>query len=226
MQFSNSRMRLPFGGAALATLALVLVGCSSSSSNVAANNATGSTNLSATTIPVSTIVSTIDAPAELTKVLAGLAGGYHFTSTFVVNGVQTVVAAGDRIGDASRLKITQGAAIVNWIVLPTASYAQPDGGDWQQLDTPPATTDPISALNAPSAVGVLVDDGTKIRLRVTVSAATLGVGKDGNADLEVVIKGGLLIEIDYGTPVSGGGVASVATVIGPVADATPIVAPI
>ena len=227
MPFGNSRMRLLFGGAAFAAMALVGVGCTSSPSNVAANNAaSGSTGLVATTVPATTIVTTINAQDVLTKSIAGLANGYHFTSTFVVNGAQTLVADGDRIGAASRLKITQAGATVSYVVLPTASYAQPDGGDWQQLDTPPATTDPIASLNTPSAIGVLKDDGTKIRLRVTVSAATLGVATTGNADLEVVVTNGILTEVDYGTAVNGGGVASVATVIGPLADATPIAAPI
>lgn len=227
MPFSNSRMRLSFGGAAFAALALVSVGCSSTSSNVAANNAaSGSTVVVPTTTPANTIVSTINAQDVLNKAIAGLAPGYHFVSTFVVNGAQTLVADGDRIGNASRLKITQGGATVNYVILPTASYAQPDGADWQQLDTPPATTDPISAIAHPSAVGVLVDDPAKVRLRVTVSASTLGVAKDGTAVLEVVIKAGVLTEVDYGTTVTGGGVASVATIIGPLADATPIKAPI
>lgn len=226
MQFSNLRMRLPLGGAAFAALALLSVGCSDSS-NVAANHAaTGSTIFVATTVPPSTIVSTVNPTDLLAKALGALGANYHFTSTFVVNGQQTLVADGDRVGTGSRLTITQTGAKVSYVILPTASYAQPENGDWQQLDTPPASTDPITALASPSAAGVLKEEGTKVRLRVTVLAATLGVAATGNADLEVVITDGVLTEVDYGTAVASGGVASVATVIGPVVDATAVVAPI
>ena len=227
MRFRSQQARLSFGGAAFAFLALVGVGCSSTGSNVAANNAaTGATGLLATTIPVSTIASTLDGTALLAAARAAVGANYHFTSTFVVNGAQTLVADGDRVGDASQLAITQSGATVNYVVLPTASYAQPEGGDWALLDTPPATTDPITSLATPVAVGVLLDGGTKVRLRVTVSAQSLGVADTGNADLEVVIVDGVLTEIDYGTAVKGGGVASVATVVKVLPNAQPIAAPI
>jgi len=225
LRFRSSQTRLLFGGAAFAFLTMSVAGCSSSSSSVAANNATGSTLQLATTVPASTIASSINGVDVLAKALAALGPNYHFTSTFVVNGAQTLVADGDRIGDGSRLSITQSGATIHYVVLPTASYAQPDGGDWQQLDVPPASTDPIKALAAPASAGVLVDDGSKVRLRVAVDAATLGVGT-GAANLEVVIIGGVLAEVDYGTPVKGGGVASVATILKAPADATPVAAPI
>ena len=72
---------------------------------------------------------------------------------------------------------------------------------------------------------MLSDDGTSLRLRVTVSALTLGVGSSGTSDVEVVLKGGAITEVDYATT-KDGNVASVATVVGPVADATPISPPI
>lgn len=225
MRFRSPQTRLLFGGAAFAFLTLAGSACSSSSSSVSANHASGSTVEVATTAPASTIVSTINGTDELAKGLAALGPNYHFTSTFVVNGTQTLVADGDRIGDGSRLTITQSGATVHYIVLPTASYAQPEGGDWAQLDIPPASTDPIKALAAPGAVGVLLDDGTKVRLRVAVDAATLGVGT-GSANLEVVVDAGVITEVDYGTPVQGGGVASVATVFKAPVDATPVAAPI
>jgi hypothetical protein len=154
-----------------------------------------------------------------------LAGGYHFSSTYVVNGVASLTGEGDRVGDSSRFVLTQNGATVSYIVTPTATYAQPANGEWQLLDTPPAATDPITALNAPAAIGVLSDDGTSLRLRVTVSALTLGVGSSGTSDVEVVLKGGAISEVDYATT-KDGNVASVATVVGPVVDATPISPPI
>ena len=82
----------------------------------------------------------------------------------------------------------------------------------------------MSALTAPVSIGVLADNGSEVKLRVTVLATALGVGSEGNADLDVVIKDGVLFEVDYATPVSGG-VASVATTFGPVVDPTPVTPP-
>jgi hypothetical protein len=226
LRFRSPQTRPLLGGAAFAFLSLATLGCSSSaSSGVAADSASASTLQIATTAPPTTIVSSINGADALAKALAALGPNYHFTSTFVVNGAQTIVADGDRIGDGSRLTITQSGATVHYVVLPTASYAQPEGGDWQLQDTPPASTDSIKALASPSAVGVLVDDGTKIRLQVTVDAAALGVGT-GTANLQAVIVGGVLTEVDYGTPVKGGGIASVASVFKAPIDATPVAAPI
>jgi len=228
MSLSELRVRSLLGGAVLALVSLVAVGCSSNDNNVAANNADNASTAAASassTVPASTIVSTIDPGPLLKTALATLAGGYHFSSTYVVNGVASLTGEGDRVGDSSRFVLTQNGATVSYIVTPTATYAQPANGEWQLLDTPPAATDPITALNAPAAIGVLSDDGTSLRLRVTVSALTLGVGSSGTSDVEVVLKGGAISEVDYATT-KDGNVASVATVVGPVVDATPISPPI
>ena len=55
-------------------------------------------------------------------------------------------------------------------------------------------------------------------------ATALGVGSEGNAEVDVIIKDGALVEVDYATPVAGG-VASVATTFGPVVDPTPVAPP-
>jgi hypothetical protein len=229
MSFSELRMRLLFGGAALALFSLGTVGCSSDSSNVSANNAdnTSTTLVAAvsTTAPATTIVAKVDPAPVLQDALKSLSKGYHFSSTFVVNGAVSLTAQGDRVGDSSRLDVTTNGATVSYIVTPTASYAQPANGEWQLLDTPPAATDPITALNAPAAIGVLSDDGNAVRLRVTVSALTLGVGATGNTDVEVVLTKGVITEVDYATT-KDGNVASVATIISALTDTTPIVAPI
>ncbi|MFM2077334.1 MAG: hypothetical protein RJA49_1224 [Actinomycetota bacterium] len=231
MSFSSLRVRLLFGGAALALVGLTTAGCTSDSSNVSANNAQNTsttapvTVATPSTVPATTIVTTVDPAPVLQKAIGKLSKSYHFSSKFVVNGAVTLTAEGDRVGDSSRLTVTQNGATVAYIVTPTATYAQPSNGEWQLLDTPPAATDPITALSAPAAIGVLSDDGTSTRLRVTVSALTLGVGATGNADVEVVMTKGVIKEVDYGTT-KDGNVASVATVISKVVDATPISAPI
>jgi hypothetical protein len=231
MSSRSMRVRLLFGGAALAALVLVSSGCSDEASNVAANNAAaGSTTSSvaaldtSSTAPATTIVTTVDPTALLQQALATLGTTYHFSSSVVVNGAQTLLAEGDRVGDGSRLSLTSNGATAGYIVTPAGSWAQPEGGDWELLDVPPATADPIAALAAPAAVGVLSDDGTTVRLRVTVSATALGVGTDGTADVEVVISSGVITEVDYSSTAPDG-VASVATTFGPVLDATPVAPP-
>jgi hypothetical protein len=209
------------------------VSCSSGSSGVSANTAVSdasTTTLAPSTAPstappTTIVVATVDPNALLQQGLAGLASGYHFRSSVVVNGTETLVAEGDRVADASRLTLISGGATVGYIITAAGSWAQPEGGEWEALDVSPATADPIFALTAPSAVGVLSDDGTTVRLRVTVPAPALGVGADGTADVEVVLTSGVITEVDYTTAVQGG-VASVATILGPVVDPTPITAPI
>lgn len=225
MSFGHSRVRLLLGGAALASLLLVSAGCSSDDADVDANSADATTVVSAeSTAAPSTITSSVDPGPLLQTALAQLAAGYHFTSNFVVNGTQVLTADGDRLGDASRFTVSTSGAVVNYITTPAGSWAQPDGGDWDQIDEAAPVSDPVAALLAPAAIGVLSDDGTAMRLRVTVSAVTLGVAQEGNADVDVVIAGGVITEIGYSTTVDGS-VGSVATTVGPVVDPTPIVAP-
>lgn len=226
MTSDNLRMRSLFGGAAFALLVL-LAGCSSDSSGVVADSTAATTSSVAASVPASetTAPTTVDAPALLQQGLAGLQPGYHFTSVFTVNGSVVLKADGDRIGDSSRFSVTTNGALVNYITTPGGNYAQPDGADWDQLTTQPSVVDPITSLNAPSSVTVVSNDGTAIRLRVTVSAVTLGVGASGTADVDVVLTGGAITELGYTTTVDGN-VGSVSNIIGPVVDSTPIVAPV
>ncbi len=227
MTSDDLRMRSLFGGAAFALL-LALAGCSSDSSGVVADSTSATaSSTTAASVPATepTTPTSVDAPALLQQGLAGLQAGYHFTSVFTVNGAVVLKAEGDRIGDASRFSVTTNGALVNYITTPGGNYAQPDGGDWDQLTTQPAVVDPITSLNAPSAIAVISDDGTAVRLRVSVSAVTLGVGTSGTADVDVVVTSGSITELGYTANVDGN-VGSVSNIIGPVGDATPIVAPV
>lgn len=226
MSFGHSRVRLLLGGAALASLLLVSAGCSSDDADVDANSADATTVVSAeSTSAPSTVASSVDPGPVLQNALAQLAAGYHFTSNFVVNGTQVLNADGDRVGDSSRFTVSTNGGLVNYITTPAGSWAQPDGGEWDQIDDAAPVSDPVAALLAPASIAVLSDDGASIRLRVTVSAVTLGVAQEGNADVDVVITNGAITEIGYSTTVDGS-VGSVATTVGPVVDATPIVAPV
>jgi hypothetical protein len=222
------RVRSLLGGAAFGLLALISTGCSSKSSDVSASIAesTVATTLApqGSTVDTSTPTS-VDPTTLLQQAIAALQPGYHFTSVFTVNGAEVLTADGDRIGDSSRFSVTTNGALVNYITTPGGNFAQPDGGDWDQLTTQPAVVDPITSLNAPSAITVVSDDASGVRLRVTVSAVTLGVGASGTADVDVVITNGAFTAIGYTTTVNKN-VGSVANTIGPPVDTTPIVAPI
>ncbi|MFZ4718516.1 MAG: hypothetical protein ACOYMR_03765 [Ilumatobacteraceae bacterium] len=167
----------------------------------------------------------IDATALLQAGLAKLEPGYHFTSVASVNGTPTVTADGDRIGAAGRYEVTTNGALVRYITTGTATYVQPDGGEWDKLGSDAPVSDPVKALAAPASITVVSQDGSAVRLKVSVSAAALGVGTSGEADMEVALTDGAITEIGYTTTVDGN-VGSVATTIGPVEDSSPIVAPI
>jgi hypothetical protein len=168
----------------------------------------------------------VDGAAVLSQAVAGLVAGYHFTSTVTVNGAETLVADGDRIGDSSRLSLFSKGGSVAYVITPAGSWAFPEGGEWQVLDSPPATADPIIALQSPLAVTVGSSDGTTTSMVVTVAAAALGIAAEGNSDVQVTVSGGVLQQVSYTAALADGTTASVVAVIGPLVDTSPIVAPI
>jgi hypothetical protein len=230
---NGARVQFCGRGLALAALLLAAAACNSSSASPVESNApaaTTSTSVATTTATTATTavptpVTTIDGSSLLAQGLASLTAGYHFSSVVTVGGVQTLAADGDRQGDSSRLVLSGDGGDVNYVITPQGSYAQPDGGDWQALDVPPATADPIAALNTPVAVTVVQADGGSVVLRVTVSAASLGVADSGNADVDVTLQNGAITRVGYTAPVDGG-TATVTSNISAPTDTTPIVAPI
>lgn len=178
------------------------------------------TTVAATAPPV-----TVDPRSALQQGLAALAAGYHFASVVTVNGAQSLTAEGDRVGDASRMVLSGDGGTVEYVIVPEGSYAHPEGGEWSLLDVDPATADPIVALTAPAAVALLPTADGSVAVRATVSAVSLGVAAEGNVDVDVVIINGAITQVSYASAIEGG-TAQVVTTIGPVVDATPIVAPI
>ncbi len=172
-----------------------------------------------------TVTSTVDGAALLASSFSALAAGYHFTTTVTIGGVVSVVADGDRVGTDTRLTITSNGGAVAYLITAAGSWASTAGEPWEQLDSPPASADPIEALRAPTAVTVTASDTTSARLSVVVPASSLGVPGGADATLQVVIVGPALQQIDYDTEVNGQP-ATVQAVIGPLTDTTPITAPI
>lgn len=169
----------------------------------------------------------IDPVALISAGLDALAVGYHFTTTVTLDGADVLVADGDHVGDGTRITVTRsGGAAVDYVVTPAGSWVRPIGGEWDVVasDTPP-TTDPIVALRTPTAAVVTSIEGTVTTIMATVPALALGVAADGEANVLITLDGATLRDISYSAPLDGRA-AVVRSVIGPVADATAVVAPI
>lgn len=170
----------------------------------------------------------VDAASLLAGSFAALDAGYHFTTTVTVDGVEALSAEGDRIGTGSRLTLTRDGASVAYLITADGSWTSTGDGTWEPLDTAPATADPIAALRAPNSVAVVTSTPSATTLSVVVPAAALGLA-DGTgttqATVTVVINDGTLSDLEY-TTTQPGVVAIAHAVISPIADATPITAPV
>ncbi len=208
------------------TAAVTTVPAAAASSDPASSASTAPSVQAPTTVAASAEPTSapIDGGALLQAALAQVAAGYHFTTTVTVDGAVILTADGDRIGAGSRLTVTQNAASIKYVITADGTWVQPEGGDWQKLDTPAATSDPITSLSAPTSVTVASTHGTTTNLTVTVPSASLGLSGDPVA-LTVVVTGGALTGVLYQTTVNSKP-ATVQATVGAVADATPVVAPI
>lgn len=177
-----------------------------------------------TTTGAASTTAVIDPTVTLQQAVAALGGSYHFTTTATVDGAVAATAEGDRIGDGSRLAVTANGATVQYVVTADGTWVQQAGQGWEQLDDPPATADPVTALSAPSAVELAANDGTTVDLRVSVPSTSLGVPGDGDVPVTVVVTAGVLTSVGYDSTV-GGKPASVRATLGPPADASPVTAP-
>ena len=200
------------------TEAIVVTVASSSDSVAPATAVPAVTETPAVTVP-------IDAPAMLQQAIDAAAGGYHFRTVVALAGAEVLVAEGDRVGDGTRLTIWTSGTSLSYVISPAGSWVVPDGGEWEALDSAPATTDPLIALRTPSAVSGTSTDGVAATLVATVAATALGVPSDGPADVQVLVNGPTLQEVRY-QAVLDGRTADVTTVFSTIVDATPVTPPI
>ena len=200
------------------TEAIVVTVASSSDSVAPATAVPAVTETPAVTVP-------IDAPAMLQQAIDAAAGGYHFRTVVALAGAEVLVAEGDRVGDGTRLTIWTSGTSLSYVISPAGSWVVPDGGEWEALDSAPATTDPLIALRTPSAVSGTSTDGVAATLVATVAATALGVPSDGPADVQVLVNGPTLQEVRY-QAVLDGQTADVTTVFSTIVDATPVTPPI
>ncbi len=167
----------------------------------------------------------VDGAALLQNALGAISAGYHFATTVTVDGATVLSAEGDRVADGTRLSVTQNSASVKYVITPVGTWVKPGDGDWQKLDTPAATTDPILALQSPTAVTVDSADPAATTLSVSVSAQSLGLTGDAQVVVAVAITGGSLRSVSYSTTIADKA-AAVQASIGAVVDGSPVVAPI
>ena len=170
-------------------------------------------------------VPAVDGGALLQQALDALAAGYHFTTTVTVDGVVRLVADGDRVADGTRLNLTGDGGTISYVITPAGSWVLPEDGEWEAVEAPPATVDPIAALRSPSAITVDAVEGTVTRLTATVPGAALGIAGEAEAAVQLLLDGSMLRDITYLTSVDARP-ASVQAAIGPLTDATPVIAPV
>ena len=166
----------------------------------------------------------VDGSAILYQALHALAAGYHFTTTVTVDGVVRLVADGDRVADGTRLNLTGDGGTISYVITPAGSWVLPEDGEWEAVEAPPATVDPIAALWSLSAVTIDALEGPVTRMTATVPGAALGIADGAEAAVQLVLDGSMLREITYLTAVDARP-ASVQAVISPLTDATPVIAP-
>ena len=168
----------------------------------------------------------IDGASVLASAITGLSDTYHFTTVITVDTAVVLSADGDHVGDGVRLALTASAGVVNYIITPDGSWVMPDGGEWEQLDSAAATSDPITALAAPSSVTVSASDETSTTLSVTVPAGALGLAAAApDVTMTCDLVDGQLHAVHFDSVIDGKP-AVVTAEFGPVVDGSPVVAPI
>ena len=233
----NKAVRLLFGGAGLL---LVFSACSDDSSPAVGSAIENTTTTVAvatptivpdpgtapTTAAVVATLAPVDGAALLQQAVAATGGGYHFNQTATIDGVVALTIDGDRLPDGARLVVSNEAGAVSYIYTTAGVFLMPENGEWEADDSDPPTVDPINALAAPTSVTVASNDGTTVQLTVSVPVALLGITGEGEVPLQVAVVGGALNTISYSTTTAEGKIAATSTVISPVVDPSPVVAPI
>lgn len=211
--------------AAAAGLLTVALGACGGGSQAASTTESSVTSTSTAGEPVATQAPTAADAEALDKALEQLGTSYHFTTTAEVNGVRVLSAEGDRVGTGARITLTSDAGLVSYVITEAGSWAKPENGDWAELDIPPASTDPISALARPSTVAKVPNPVEGVEYAAVVSLADLGVAGTGTATLVVTLVDGRITKVTY-TTTQAGQVAQVSSVLGAVKDPGTVVAPV
>jgi hypothetical protein len=200
-----------------AGLALGFLAACSGSSPVTVNRQVTTTagQPGATTVPP---VGPIAAP-DVNQLLAPYTNGYQFTTTLTIGGAVTATFQGRRFGGSTVLLVTQNGLTIDEVITAAGTWVRQQGQDWNAVDAPTTTTDPLLPLRSPKSWRAQ-PDGT---IAAIYAAETFGLPA---GDLAVVVTpaGGMLSKVQYDTTVSGKA-AILATVFSVITDTTPITAP-
>jgi hypothetical protein len=198
---------------------------SSCSGNDPGVNAGQADQSSATSIAIDQAVDqVVDGATVLQAALDQLAAGYHFSSTATVNGTAAVTAAGDRVGDSTRMNVSSNGAAVDYVVTPTATWVNKDG-TWSEVTDDTAPADPLGALRAPTSVTVAPSvAGAPMVLTASYPASALSLPGDAAVEVEFTINGSALSSLSYSST-SDGGAAEVHTEITALVDTSPVTVP-
>jgi hypothetical protein len=156
--------------------------------------------------------------------LDALTDTYHYHSTVAIGGSVVLSADGDRVGDGTRVGVERQGAVVQYVITAAGTWVQVGDDEWDELDAPPAASDPIDALRSPTSFTITSADATATTLDVAVPLVALGIAGDGGAVLSVTVANGVLSSVTYSTTIEGQP-ATVVTEFGPVVDGSPVVAP-
>jgi len=216
--FTPSKARFLIWGAGPLLVAMLASSCSGNDPGVNAGTADQS---SATSIAIDQAV---DGATALQTAIDQLAAGYHFSSTATVNGTAAVTAAGDRVGDSTRMNVSSNGAAVDYVVTPTATWVNKDG-TWSEVTDDTAPADPIGALRAPTSVTVTSSGaGAPMVLTASYPASALSLPGDAAVEVEFTINGSALSSLSYSST-SDGGAAEVRTDITALVDTSPVTVP-
>jgi hypothetical protein len=187
--------------------------------------AAGDTSTTSVPAPTSPAAPSVDGASLLSTAFTAMSAGYHFTTTLTVGGAVALTADGDRVGDGTRLGVTQGDVSVLYVITPGGTWVQPEGGEWEELDSDAASTDPLAALATPTSVALAGTDGTATMVTAMVPPASLGLAGDAPVAMSVRIDNGAITSVGYSTTI-GGKPADMVAAIGSIVDPSPVVAPI
>ena len=215
---THSMARFLMWGAGPLLVAMLVSSCSGNDPGVNAGTADQS---SVTSIAID---QAIDGATALQTAIDQLAAGYHFSSTATVNGTAAVTAAGDRVGDSTRMNVSSNGAAVDYVVTPTATWVNKDG-TWSEVTDDTAPADPLGALRAPTSVTVTSSGaGAPTVLTASYPASALSLPGDIAVDVVFTIAGSALSSLSYSTTTDGGA-AEVRTDITALVDTSPVTVP-
>lgn len=207
---------------ALAVLALTLTSCAASDDTAGQKP----TSNELTTATLTSPIATAESEAGLSILEAALQryeSGYAFTSEVTIRDVTAVSVHGVQVGTSSRMRITSGDGMVEYLKVGSDQWARTGEGAWDLVAEDEVTSPPLEPFHFPTLVSVVDDqDGDYVLSAVYPAPAFGSTGPD--LEVTLTIDHGRLASASYSTTVQGT-VATVVTGFRDLTLTTPIAAP-